>query len=40
MRWVKHVARMSDINDYDTLIGKPDGKRQLRRLRHRWKDDI
>ena len=25
---------------YRLLVGKPEGKRQLRRPRHRWKDNI
>jgi hypothetical protein len=25
---------------YKVLVGKPEGKRPLRRLRHRWKDWI
>jgi hypothetical protein len=27
-------------NAYRTLVGKPEGKRPLRRPRHRWKDNI
>jgi hypothetical protein len=30
MRWAGHVA----------LMGKPEGKRQLERPRHRWEDGI
>jgi hypothetical protein len=25
---------------YKVLVGKPDGKRPLRRLRHRWEDEV
>jgi S-ribosylhomocysteine lyase LuxS involved in autoinducer biosynthesis len=25
---------------YRVLVGKPEGKRQLRRLRRRWKDNV
>jgi hypothetical protein len=25
---------------YSVLVGKPEGKRPLRRLRHRWEDNI
>jgi hypothetical protein len=29
------------INEYDTgLVGKPEGKRPLGRLRHRWEENI
>jgi hypothetical protein len=32
-----HVARMEEIrNAYDILIGKPGGKRLLRKLNCRW----
>jgi hypothetical protein len=27
-------------NAYKILVGKPDGKRPLRRSRHRWKDNM
>jgi hypothetical protein len=27
-------------NSYRILVGKPEGKRPLGRLRHRWEDDI
>jgi hypothetical protein len=32
MRWVGHRYRV--------LVGKPEGKRPLGRLRHRWEDGI
>jgi hypothetical protein len=28
------------MNAYKILVGKPDGKRQLERPRHRWMDNI
>jgi hypothetical protein len=27
-------------NEYGLLLGKPEGKRPLRRCRHRWEDNI
>jgi len=41
MRWVRHVACTGMLkNSYKILIGKPDGKMQFGRLRHRWEDNI
>ena len=41
MRWVEHVAHMGERRDiYRALVGKPEGKRQLWRPRHRWEDNI
>jgi hypothetical protein len=41
MRWIGHVARMGKkINTYRILVGKPEGKRPLRRPTHRWEDNI
>jgi hypothetical protein len=41
MRWVVHVARMRDMrNAYSILIGKPEGKRPLRKHRSTWEDNI
>jgi hypothetical protein len=41
MRWTGHVARMGERRGvYRVLVGKPEGKRPLRRPRHRWKDSI
>jgi hypothetical protein len=41
MRWAGHVARMGEKrNVYRLLVGKPEGKRPLGRLRHRWIDNI
>jgi hypothetical protein len=37
MRWAGHVARMEEKrNVYRLLVGKPEGKRPLRRRRRRW----
>jgi len=39
MGWVKHVACMGKRRGiYRVLVGKPEGKRPLRRTRHRWED--
>jgi hypothetical protein len=41
MRWAGHVARMgAKRNAYRILVGKPEGKRPLRRPRCRWEDNI
>jgi hypothetical protein len=41
MRWVGHVACMGEERTvYKVLVGKSEGKRPLRRPRHRWKDGI
>jgi hypothetical protein len=41
MRWAGHVARMGEKrNVYSLLVGKPEGKRPLGRLRRRWMDNI
>jgi hypothetical protein len=41
MRWAGHVARMGDRRGvYRVLVGKPEGKRPLGRLRRRWEDNI
>jgi hypothetical protein len=41
MRWAGHVARMREKrNAYGLLVGKPEGKRPLRRQRRRWVDNI
>jgi hypothetical protein len=40
MRWAGHVARMGEKrNVYRLLVGKPEGKRPLRRQRCRWMDN-
>jgi hypothetical protein len=41
MRWAGHVARMrEDRNVYRVLMGKPEGKRLLGRLRRRYENGI
>jgi hypothetical protein len=41
MRWARHVAVMGEKrNEYRILVGKPEGKRPLRRPRRRWVDNI
>jgi hypothetical protein len=40
MRWAGHVARMGEKrNAYRLLVGKPEGKKPLGRLRRRWVDN-
>ena len=39
--WVGHVARMGEgRDDYRVLVGKPVGKRPLRKPRRKWEDNI
>jgi hypothetical protein len=41
MRWAGHVARIGkERGVYRVLVGKPEGKRPLGRLRRRWEDNI
>jgi hypothetical protein len=41
MKWAVHVARMREMKGvYRVFIGKPEGKRPLGRLRHRWENNI
>jgi hypothetical protein len=41
MRWAGHEAQMGEKrNMYRLLVGKPEGKRPLRRPRRRWIDNI
>ena len=41
MRWAGHVARMGeDRCVHMVLVGKPEGKRPLRKPRRRWEDNI
>jgi hypothetical protein len=41
MRWAGYVERMGQRrNLYRVLVWKPEGKRPLGRLRHRWEDNI
>jgi len=40
MRWVGHVACMEEKRGvYRVLVGRPEGKRPLGRLRRRWEDN-
>jgi hypothetical protein len=39
MAWTEHVARMGEVNEYQILIGKSDGKRPLRRPRCKLEDN-
>ena len=41
MRWAGHVALMGEERGvYRVLVGKPEGRRPLRRPRRRWVDNI
>ena len=41
MRWAGHVARMGEERlVYRVLVGKPEGRKPLGRLRRRWGDNI
>jgi hypothetical protein len=41
MRWAGRVARMGEGRGvYRVLVGRPEGKRPLGRLRRRWEDNI
>jgi hypothetical protein len=41
MRWEGHVAQVGEKrNAYRLLVGKPEGKRRLKRPRRRWVDNI
>jgi hypothetical protein len=41
IRGARHVARMgTKRNAYRTLVGKPEGKRPLRRPRRKWVNNI
>jgi hypothetical protein len=41
MRWAGHVAGMEEGRGvYRVLFGRPEGKRPLGRLGHRWEDNI
>jgi hypothetical protein len=41
MRWAGHVACIGEMrNAYKILVGRPEGKRLLGRLRSRWEDNI
>jgi hypothetical protein len=41
LRWAGNVAHMGNRRGvYRVLVGKPEGKRPLRRTKHRWEDNI
>jgi hypothetical protein len=41
LRWAGHVARMGERSGaYRALVGKPEKRRPLVRLRRRWEDNI
>jgi len=41
VRWAGHVPCMEEMRDaYNSLCGKPEGKRPLGRPRRRWEDNI
>jgi hypothetical protein len=41
MRWAGHIARIGkQRNAYRLLVGKPEGRRPLRRPRRRWVDSV
>jgi hypothetical protein len=41
MRWAGHVARMGErTGAYRFWMGRPEGRRPLRRPRRRWEDNI
>jgi hypothetical protein len=41
MRWVGHVACIVEGRGvYRVLVGRPNAKRPLERLRHSWEDNI
>jgi hypothetical protein len=41
MRWAGHVARMGEVRGaYNTLGGRPEGRRPLGRPRRRWEDNV
>jgi hypothetical protein len=41
LRWAEHIAYMGERGRaYRILLGKPEGRRPLGRLRRRWEDNI
>ena len=41
MRWAGHVAHIGEESGvYRALVGKPEGRRPLRRPRRRWVDNF
>jgi hypothetical protein len=40
IRWTEHVSSREKKNVYRIFVGKPEGKRPLRRLRRKWENNI
>jgi hypothetical protein len=41
MRWAGHMARLGkERKEYNVLVGKPEGKKLVKRPRRRWEDGI
>jgi hypothetical protein len=40
MRWSGHVARIGQMNVYNFVVGKTEGKTPLGRSRRRWEHSI
>jgi hypothetical protein len=41
MKWEGHIAHRGEMRHaYTVLVGKPEGKRPLRRPRCRWEDNV
>jgi hypothetical protein len=41
MSWADNVARTGEMkNIHNILVGKPEGKRPLRRSKRKWEDNI
>jgi hypothetical protein len=41
MDWAEHAARMGEMVNASILaVGKPEGKKSLKKYDHRWKDSI
>jgi hypothetical protein len=41
MKWMEHAAHMGEmINAYKMLVGTPEERILLQRLRHRWEESI
>jgi hypothetical protein len=41
MRWAGHMVCMGEVRSaYSILVGRPEGRRQLGRPRHRWQYNI
>jgi hypothetical protein len=41
IRWAEHIARIGEKRDaYRLLVGKPEGKKPLGKLKCKWVDNI